>query len=146
MIEILFKAKRTENKEWVQGSLLFDPDLLTACIVGFNYDYSYEDGISRSEFSYDICLDTICRCTGLTDKNGRMIFEGDILKGNPDREFFREDFVMQIGFKENGWKVKEVGCDYWDDVSDRYISQYEVVGNIFDTPELLQNDEQEEQQ
>ena len=38
MIEILFKAKRTENKEWVQGSLLFDPDLLTACIIGFNYD------------------------------------------------------------------------------------------------------------
>lgn len=73
-----------------------------------------------------------------------MIFEGDILKGNPDKEFFREDFVMQIGFEENGWKAKEVGCDYWEDVSDRDVKQYEVVGNIFDNPELLQNDEQED--
>lgn len=59
MREILFKAKRTKNKEWVQGSLLFDPDLGTALIIGFDYEYSYAVGPTRSEFSEDVCPNTI---------------------------------------------------------------------------------------
>ena len=78
--EILFKGKRVDNGEWVEGgTYLYDPDLEHVCIGGYDY-YKTEDGWQREEYCCEVDSETVCEYTGLTDKNGRKIFENDIVR------------------------------------------------------------------
>ena len=68
----LYRAKRTDNGEWVEGDLVHSVYKINDTCVG---KYGSEVGM------HQVYESTICQCTGLKDKNGKLIFENDIAKG-----------------------------------------------------------------
>lgn len=129
-----FKAKRLDNGEWVQGFYLYD--------YGRNIHYIFANEIvcpncindCRKEFSlqdYEVDPSTICRCTGLKDKNGKLIWENDIVKINNSKVntviAFRDFETICTIPNEKYYKHRL-----------EYDTEYEVIGNVFDNPELLE--------
>lgn len=140
----LFKAKRVDNGEWVKGSYLYD--------YGRNIHYIFANEIvcpncindCRKEFSlqdYEVDPSTICQCTGLKDKNGKLIWENDIC----DR---KEPYPEIVKYCNGDWTLdysyaihKESGgcyCNLGFYTEERKC--VEVIGNIFDNPELLESE------
>ena len=134
MREILFRGKRTDNGEWVQGNLLLDKDLEQAQIVWFDYK-STEDGVERDGDGAIVIPETVGQYIGLYDKNSKKIFEGDIIKGKVHEmngyrirggvvEYHGVGFIMNLD--PNSWyDQKNIPFDC------------EIIGNIYDNPELL---------
>ena len=81
---------------------------------------------------------TICQCTGLKDKNGKLIWENDILSGHIDDEFPEDETRKCVVWHENGWCTNEPGCDYYEELDDFDSENFEVIGNMIDSPELLE--------
>ena len=142
-----FKAKRKDNGEWVIGALIIYEDetckIATGCL-----DSGADEAILVC--AYDVERDTICQCTGLKDKNGKLIWESDIIlfqRDNDDCPFpnkdtkkrlgkvFYKDFrtTFAIGMGKNG--SKSLNDDLWKYVQNG--NRVEVIGNIFDNPELV---------
>lgn len=141
MREILFRGKRIDNGEWVEGSLLFDPDLGYAQIMGFEY-WTSETGKERGGFSELIDTNTVGRYTGLKDKNGKRIFEGDVVQYD-ERQFGGEDapVVCLVGFEEGGFCVHHYFLNNWlrNAINGNIqLEGIEVIGNIHDNPELME--------
>lgn len=128
--EILFKAKRTDNGEWVEGFYLerYNAFKIKEYFIFYLIKYGW---IKK----YKIDPDTLCQYTGLTDKNGQKIWENDICDTfeNDSKEILRNI----VKFEDGCFKVfKE---HYLSMYLDRYEeSDLEVAGNIFDNPELLE--------
>lgn len=131
--EILFRAKKVDGSEWIEGYYRYIPCINRHSILPTNPKNEQEE--------YQIILETVGQYTGLTDKNGKKIFEGDILRhadGNilktvwNDRKYgFAAQCVKgSILLQGCKWGLCEYGSD-----------QVEVIGNIFDNPELLKGEE-----
>ncbi|MBQ3215780.1 MAG: hypothetical protein IJB11_06665 [Oscillospiraceae bacterium] len=135
MREILFRAKRLDNGEWVEGV----PFIAANCCkmiqaVAVHPDFVDEGNVYYSE-GYPVDPNTVGQHTGLTDKNGRKIFEGDVCRfygaeGYSDYVVFWDDTTSQ-------WTVRQIDLGA-KDVLDSYFAECcEVIGNIHDNPELL---------
>lgn len=124
----LFRAKRIDNGEWVQGYLygIWERRYI---LWGMTNDIPNMVEADPS---------TICQCTGLKDKNGKLIFENDILSGHIDVEFPEDETRKRVVWHENGWCTNEPGCDYYEELDDFDSENFEVIGNMIDNPELLE--------
>lgn len=120
MREILFRGKRIDNGEWVEGCYISSCEgtfIQTNCI-----EHYYVPAVSCKK----VVPETLCQFTGLCDKNGNKIWENDILRYEWDGKT-RIDIVKYqppIFTYSNSMR--------WS------LNQDEVIGNIFDNPELLQ--------
>ena len=163
MREILFKAKRIDNGEWVEGYLVetrhntYHDGYRIIDKNGINYDEL--DYYEPSFISYIIDSSTICQCTGLKDKNGNLIWENDVLlQKTTEKHWCQWECMGVVKYGEHDWNVSEYGftsigfyiepivrngninkiaCGLNQvDINDEFYP-IEVIGNIFDNPELI---------
>lgn len=137
MREILFKAKRIDNGEWVEGCIVIDQSRLD------RFKYRIQPIESGVLYAHPIDPDTLCQYTGLTDKNGKKIWENDILKCKKYIGGNFVDYCIEVGYvemKHGAFGLHRIKNDaYYRPFKDWLEDyEYEVVGNIFDNPELLE--------
>lgn len=132
----LYRGKRIDNGEWVQGYLVYDNrDKLYRIIMEIQYSTGTcitTDNAPRVDSS------TICQCTGLMDKNGKLIWENGIMEGHLDEEHPEDVTRTRVLWYENGWYTKEIGSIDYEPLSDFDSENFEVIGNMIDNPELLE--------
>ena len=126
--EILFKAKRLDNGEWVEWyyQKRFDLDGSEQHLIFWSKSYTVW------EYA-EIDPDTLCQYTGLTDKNGKKIWENDIVRNEKGDigvvQWFEEHAAFMI------WnKTKHYICY----LAENDFSEIEIAGNEFDNPDLLE--------
>lgn len=136
MREIKFRGKREDNGEWVFGS--FIPDALEGSnsdLVSWGFIRRYNRGIGKME-TIEVDRETVGQYTGLLDRHGVEICEGDIVGIQREKErddieeyqistvYFNADYASFLAKPQRDWVYTS-----WDEV--------EVIGNIHDNPELL---------
>ena len=139
----LFKAKRADNGEWVTG--YYTKSIVNGSVFGY---------IRESIFGTDIkiMLNTLCQYTGLNDKNGKLIWENDVVK----KEFYTdydncansEEYIGVVKLKDFAWVVDSFKGEYKCEIPifevmsySEDVKHFEVIGNIFDNPELLESED-----
>lgn len=153
--EILFRGKRVDNEMWIYGDLLQSTDIVNCTEISENTGMGVR---------YDIIPETVGQYTGLTDKNGTKIFEGDILQYQTSNGFDCQSIVKFGIYNQDGSggeyncikvlgfyvEVNNFTCPDWCENSPEKFPEYlyqqninevceilEVIGNIYDNPELL---------
>lgn len=155
MREILFKAKRINNGEWVEGYYLRDQ----YHIGGKDIIFYRKDSDRFTVYTDRIDIETLCQFTGLCDKNGNKIWENDVLMCHGNSEDLAKAVFGEFGVRDietgsiidkvTGWHYEIIPTDAisrcepfcWSmPLTEYYIDrcEMEVVSNIFDNPELLQ--------
>lgn len=134
MREILFKAKRTDNGEWVEGSLIVYPDGDSYICGDCDEPYTLN--------KYKVDPETVCQYTGLTDMKGQKIWENDIV--SITWHDIKEDkcikrIVARVIFEDGSFRF-DLGRYGHVPIGDRYFNYalYERVGSYIDNPELLE--------
>ena len=130
MREIIFRGNRKDNGESIFGYYFQKQNPFSA--DGFPITHYISD---CPPFGAEVDPETVGQFTGLTDKNGKKIFEGDIIrKTNKGRypEIFTANVYTNFPAKE---KVYYGPCEYCTE-----SCEYEIIGNIHDNPELLKGD------
>lgn len=124
--EFLFKGKRADNGEWVEG-------YYGVSIKGKHYIESVEPNVSISH--YIVLPETVCQFTGLTDKNRVKIFEGDILKTDSGDivEVRYESTYASFGIWKKGW----VFLHYFHEAVEP--ENCGIISNIHENQELINN-------
>lgn len=142
MREILFRAKRIDNEEWVEGYYIYHIKR-TVCPIGDSLKPEDEQHVimqdafsdwnmPRDTVVFEIDPKTICQYTGLKDKNGSMIWENDIVR-------IGANTLVRWSEKYAGWCLIQR-----DWIHEHFFGEAveakdcEVVGNIFDNPELME--------
>ena len=127
----LFKAKRVDNGEWVVGYIArYGHTGKEKCYIIPSY--------ASDLYSFLIDENTICQCTGLKDKNGKLIWENDIMVAHLDEDYPEHETYIRILWCVNGFCSIENGSK---DIApiDKFDSEhFEVCGNIFDNAERLE--------
>ena len=124
MREILFRGKRTDNGEWVQGY---------PCRYGWTgkeKDYIIPDYASAL-YTIEIDPSTVGRYTGMTDVNDKKIFEGDIVWNSYDEDYGKVEWDNDMA------KFIITFSTFTVDFDNVYGEELEIDGNVYDNPELL---------
>lgn len=144
--EILFRGKRADNKEWIYGYLVKSEDYMFDYSERIDIPYVIPiDNFNLKDYrEYGVIPETVSQYTGLTDKNGVEIYEGDILETCENYGMgecwlkyevkYNEELAQFILFPviENG----KYNSNNWDTPIYSYHEQArEVIGNIFDEKE-----------
>ena len=146
MDRYLYKAKRLDNGEWVQG-YLFGIWEKRYILWGMTNDIPNMIEVDPT---------TICQCTGLKDKNGKLIWENDILDGftYPYMSDGIHNYYVEVCWCTNvpsfgiytqkypESKVAGISAGMTELMEDWNPNDWEVIGNIFDNPELLESEGQ----
>ena len=130
MREILFRGKRTDNGEWIYGDLMQNVDCIKI--------REQEKDVKHIAKSFEIDLETVGQYTDLADKNGKRIFEGDIIK----RFWLGAEITYCVQYDgENtrfiGKAMNKRGFTTFDNDGE----MFEIIGNIHDNKSLLNNQE-----
>lgn len=154
MREILFRGKRIDNGGWVAGFYVLDPQANEGEESQIYYTNKHPCGWALVPFS--VVPETVGQYTGWTDKNGKKIFEGDILKytrKNWHEPFSSKNGTDLIGFLEIYYDDTCSTFKYWHYDENRKLfgsgflllndsraeeTIIEVIGNVYDNPELLE--------
>ena len=132
--DVIFRGKRADNGEWIEGSLLG----IDWCDKPSTYSIAPNTPVS---VFYSVIPETVGQFTGLTDKNGRKIFEGDICRFKR----FNDIYIGKIVFNVKTasfvmWYQSIVGA-YSEKATHKMLlsvcDDIEVIGNIHDNTELL---------
>lgn len=150
MRENLYRGIRKDNEEWVKGDLIKSKD---KCYIHPQSNvFQVNNALSKLIVLYEVIPETVGQYTGLTDKNGKKIFEGDIIKvttldtgeerratigfGNFIDENNDDEYIgFYIEFEGMKSTITQLAMK---EVKDRF----EVIGNIHDNPELLKGEEE----
>ena len=149
--EIKFRGKRIDNGEWVYGNLIYSSDACkeyeTLIIPqkdadGFTTDYA-SNGENKESYGFDnwFCVipETVGQYTGLKDKNGKEIYEGDIVEKTyysyhqPECSELFEIKYEGLGFYFEHIKGNAFYLPFTEDI--------EIIGNIYENPELINKEE-----
>ena len=141
----LYRAKRTDNGEWVEGNLVWSDDAdddYKAIIIPTTDSNMFTRGGARGDLGFEnrcrVDPSTICQCTGLKDKNGKLIWENDIMVAHLDDKFPEDTTYTRVVWNNNGFCTKEQGSEDIQPL-DKFDQEYfEVCGNIFDNMEMLE--------
>ena len=132
--EILFRAKRISDGEWIEGYYLYYKPCILSPLIPSEYRHCMTtlDGITT-----DIDPTTLSQFTGMYDKNGKRIFENDVLKN--DKGLIRYvKWEMSCGScctQVIGFGASGIG--HTDFINFDYLDEIEVIGNIFDNADLI---------
>lgn len=138
----LCKAKRKDNGEWVTGYYVKGLDMYAKEIHPIFEPNTMFYSSGETDGWYKVDPTTVCQCTGLKDKNGRLIWENDICDRKEQYpeivKYCNGDWTLDYSYVSN----KKSGANYCN--LGFYTEErkcVEVIGNIFDNPELLESEE-----
>ena len=144
----LYRAKRIDTGEWVEGNLVWSDDVVhdyTAIIIPTTQSKMFTKGGTAGDLGFEqwyrVDPSTICRCTRFEDKNGKLIWENDICRRVmlPTKRIKTNFKIAYVPYKCCLSAIDLDGGNVTF-LSDYINNQYEVevIGNIFDNPELLE--------
>lgn len=152
MRQILFRAKRIDNGEWVEGSFI-DSGNHEQVFIYPHYDGASTMPCRNLVYHRMIAVDveTLSQYTGLTDKNGNKIWENDVVKKHfyTDYDAYAnsEEYVGIVKFTDCAWvidtKKNERVCTrpiFESMAYSKDLDYFEVIGNIFDNEDLLKGE------
>ena len=137
MREIKFRGKVKGKSDWVYGSLLIYGDGEHNIHVPRKHNYKLD--------AWNVVPETVGQYTGLTDRNGKEIYEGDVIttKGRYPRVVLWDKMnwaLMPTEYYNDKYfwvmNLQHPGADWWEEFADRV----EIIGNIYDNPELIKLD------
>lgn len=155
MREILFRAKRIDNGEWVEGLLIKGKYLdcnIDSQSLGMFIPYYYIFAKNEKDWTspyrkFLVKEQTIGQFTGKCDKNGKKIFEGDIHCNFDNVQKRKRYFIVRFGefhdtvygFDSYGWFFEEINGTNIESFEENESDYVIIIGNIHDNPELLNN-------
>lgn len=133
MREILFRGKRAVDGRWVEGHYFTNQN--GTFIFAFPYHANYAD----IEIMVRVDPETVCQYTWLNDKNGKKIFEGDIVKQYADTTELGKDLYYFYTIRWNKDFAYFEGIEIYSGETFLFpdLEDCEVIGNIFDNQDLL---------